>query len=83
MLAECEDCTRLTRQCLPTFKHGRRPSRHQRHTVDSLTPISAATSSALNSSFFTGDRATVPPFSTFYCVLVALALRAVYSLIFR
>ena len=42
--------TRLTRQCLPTFRHGRRPSRHQRHTVVSLTPISAATSSALSNS---------------------------------
>lgn len=42
---------RRMRQCLPTFRHGRRPSRHQRHTVVSLTPISKATSSALSSCF--------------------------------
>jgi len=44
--------SRLRRQCLPTFRHGRIPSRHQRHTVLSLTPISLATSSAPSNSIF-------------------------------
>src|SRR3712207_2740411 len=62
--------SRLTRQCLPTFRHGRCPSRHQRQTVVSFTPISSATSSALSSSFSV-DRSTFPPvLCTFRCLLV-------------
>src|SRR5215212_2250682 len=59
-LRKSSKASRLTRQCLPTFRHGRVPSRHQRHTVVSLTPISSATSSALSNSFFSIDRAPVP-----------------------
>src|SRR5215208_2162802 len=59
-LRKASKASRLIRQCLPTFRHGRFPSRHQRQMVVSLTPISSATSSALSNSFFSVDRATIP-----------------------
>src|SRR5215210_159509 len=73
--------SRLTRQCLPTFKHGRRPSRHQRHTVVSLTPISAATSSALSNSFSSG-RATIPSFCTLQRVFTICLLYMLFALFY-
>src|SRR5215207_7230171 len=51
LLRKSSRASRLTRQCLPTFRHGRFPSRHQRQMVVSFTPISPATSSALSRSF--------------------------------
>src|SRR3712207_5983280 len=62
-LRKSSKASRLTRQCLPTFRHGRRRSRHQRQTVVSLTPISSATSSAPSNPIISVDRATVPPFT--------------------
>jgi hypothetical protein len=70
--------SRLTRQCLPTFRHGKCPSRHQRHTVVSLTPISAATSSALSRSLSSG-RAMVPSFCTFQGVFAICLLYSLFA----
>src|SRR5215212_138923 len=81
-LRKSSRASRLTRQCLPTFRHGRFPSRHQRQTVLSLTPISLATSSAL-SRFFSSCRPMFPhsaslsaflPFCSWYRLFAELYL---------
>ncbi len=63
-LKNSSKASRRTRQCLPTLRHGRFPSRHQSHTVDSLTPRSLARSSAPRRSlprlFSSGTVKTAP-----------------------
>src|SRR5215216_5928259 len=78
-LRKASKASRLIRQCLPTFRHGRFPSRHQRQMVVSLTPISSATSSALSNSFFSVDRATVPPFCTIQRVFAICLLYSLFA----